>query len=91
MLRLKSGRAAQSSVRIIDAQSSSKTSGTAREAVSFDGGKKVKGRKRYLLVDSLGLLIVMVVSRGRCFGNRRSKSGVGKVNPKMVENETDLA
>ncbi|MGI8639484.1 MAG: IS5 family transposase [Pyrinomonadaceae bacterium] len=60
LLRLKSGRSAQSSVGIIDSQSS-KTVDTAREAVSFDGGKKVKGRKRHLLVDSLGLLIVVVV------------------------------
>ncbi len=59
-MRLKSGRKAQSSVGIIDWQST-KTVDTAREAVSFDGGKKVKGRKRYLLVDSLGLLIMVVV------------------------------
>ncbi|MBN3878426.1 MAG: transposase [Nostoc sp. JL23] len=28
----------------------------------FDGGKKVKGRKRQTLVDSLGLLLKVVVS-----------------------------
>jgi putative transposase len=28
----------------------------------FDGGKKVKGRKRHLLVDTLGLLIAVVVT-----------------------------
>lgn len=58
--RVRSGRKAQSSVGVIDSQST-KTVDTAREAVSFDGGKKVKGRKRHLLVDSLGLLIVVVV------------------------------
>ena len=60
LLRLKSGRAAQSSVGIIDSPSS-KTVDTAREAVSFDGGKKGTGRKRHLLVDSLGLVITVVV------------------------------
>lgn len=30
----------------------------------FDGGKKVKGRKRQTLVDSLGLLLKVVVSEG---------------------------
>jgi putative transposase len=30
--------------------------------VGFDGGKKVKGRKRHLLVDTLGLLIAVVVT-----------------------------
>jgi hypothetical protein len=28
----------------------------------FDSGKKVKGRKRHLLVDTLGLLLVVVVT-----------------------------
>ena len=27
----------------------------------FDAGKKVKGRKRHILVDTLGLLLVVVV------------------------------
>lgn len=60
LVRLKNGRQAQSSVGIIDSQST-KTVDTAREAVSFDGGKKVNGRKRHLLVDSLGLLRIVVV------------------------------
>jgi putative transposase len=30
----------------------------------FDGGKKVKGRKRQTLVDSLGLLLKVIVSEG---------------------------
>lgn len=29
--------------------------------MGYDGGKKVKGRKRHLLVDTLGLIIVLVV------------------------------
>jgi putative transposase len=29
----------------------------------FDGSKKVKGRKRHLLVDTLGLLIVVLITR----------------------------
>jgi transposase len=28
----------------------------------FDGGKKVKGRKRHLLVDTLGLILAVVVT-----------------------------
>ena len=30
--------------------------------VGYDGGKKTKGRKRHLLVDTLGLMMVVVVS-----------------------------
>ena len=32
------------------------------DVYGFDGGKKVKGRKRQTLVDSLGLLLKVVVS-----------------------------
>ena len=30
----------------------------------FDGGKKVKGRKRHILVDTLGLLLKVIVTEG---------------------------
>ena len=36
------------------------------EAVGYDGGKRVKGRKRHLLVDSLGILLVAVVTAANC-------------------------
>ena len=32
------------------------------QAVGCDGGKKVKGRKRHILVDTWGLLMVVVVT-----------------------------
>lgn len=32
------------------------------QEVGIDGNKKIKGRKRHLLVDSLGLLLVVVVT-----------------------------
>ena len=32
------------------------------QAVGFDGGKQVKGRKRHLLVDTLGLVLMVVVT-----------------------------
>ena len=32
------------------------------EGVGYDGGKQIKGRKRHIIVDSLGLLLAVVVS-----------------------------
>jgi len=32
------------------------------KSVGFDANKKIKGRKRHLLVDTLGLMILVVVS-----------------------------
>ena len=58
--RLRIGRAANPSALIIDSQSV-KASTTATEEVGYDAGKKIRGRKRHLLVDSQGNLIDVVV------------------------------
>jgi putative transposase len=60
LVRKRAGKHRQASAAILDSQSV-KTTETAREAVSFDNGKKVKGRKRHILVDTLGLLMVVCV------------------------------
>ncbi|MEP0772676.1 IS5 family transposase [Trichocoleus sp. ST-U1] len=60
-LRTELGRNEQSTVAIADSQSV-KTTGKKGEVYGFDGGKKVKGRKRHLVVDSQGLLIGVLVS-----------------------------
>ncbi len=55
-LRARLGRNPQSSTGIVDSQSA-KTSGVGGEARGYDGGKKVRGRKRHLLVDTEGLVL----------------------------------
>ncbi|MEJ7861625.1 MAG: IS5 family transposase [Pyrinomonadaceae bacterium] len=60
LVRKRAGKHRQASAAILDSQSV-KTTETAREAVSFDNGKKVKGRKRHILVDTLGLLMMVCV------------------------------
>jgi putative transposase len=34
--------------------------------VGYDGGKKIKGRKRHIVVDTLGLLLVVAVTSANC-------------------------
>jgi putative transposase len=55
-LRVRLGRDPQPSAGVVDSQSA-KTTGVGGEARGYDGGKKVRGRKRHLLVDTEGLVL----------------------------------
>lgn len=58
--RRRQGRDKEPSAGCVDSQSvKTITYGASR---GFDGGKKVKGRKRHILVDTLGLLVVVIVT-----------------------------
>ena len=62
-IRTAAGRNPKPSAGIIDSQTV-KTAGPAVD-VGYDGGKKIKRRKRHIVVDVLGLLLtVMVHSAG---------------------------
>ena len=50
------GRDAQRSGGIVDSQAA-KTTGVGGEQRGYDGGKKIRGRKRHLLVDTEGLIL----------------------------------
>ena len=60
-VRVDEERAASPSEAIIDSQSV-KSAAMVSEAVGFDAGKLVKGRKRFLAVDTLGLVLRVLVT-----------------------------
>jgi len=77
LLRVAAGKKAQSSAAILDSQTLRSTPESGDRA-GFDGGKKTKGTKVHIAVDTLGNLLSLIVTpanaqdrdrihaRGRC-------------------------
>lgn len=55
------GRAAQPTAAVVDAQSVKSTLVSSRSLTGFDGGKRIKGIKRTVAVDTCGRLLLVAV------------------------------
>jgi transposase len=60
--RLAQGRTAEPSAGVVDSQSVKAAETVAAVSRGYDAGKKINGRKRHIVVDTLGLLLCVTVT-----------------------------
>jgi transposase len=71
-------RAASPSEAIIDSQSV-KSAAMVTEEVGYDAGKKIKGRKRFMTVDTLGLVLRVLVTSAKMPERAGAKQALKRV------------
>ncbi|MFJ2746375.1 IS5 family transposase [Streptomyces sp. NPDC087440] len=63
-VRESEGRSAEPTAAIIDSQSVKAAACVPAATRGYDGGKKINGRRRHVITDSLGLLLMVLVTAG---------------------------
>ena len=78
-LRTQIGKNENPSAGIIDSQSVTGTVASGQQEAGFDGGKLVNGRKRHIIVDTMGYLIVVVVHAASIVDCKGAKQVIAKL------------
>ncbi len=78
-VRVSQNREPSQKEAILDSQTVETASMISQE-VGYDSGKKIKGRKRHVLVDTLGLVMVVVVTAASVSEQAGAKQVLSKLN-----------
>ncbi|QUF03341.1 IS5 family transposase [Actinosynnema pretiosum subsp. pretiosum] len=78
-VRLKTGRAVAPSAGVIDSQSLRAAPTVGRDSRGWDAAKKVQGRKRHIVVDTMGLLIAVLATPASTHDKRAARSLLRRV------------
>jgi putative transposase len=82
-VRVKAGRKPNPSAGSVDSQSVKSALGGAE--IGIDGGKKVRGRKRHIAVDTMGLLLVVAVTAANVDDARGAEMAFGQMTAEHRE------
>jgi putative transposase len=81
--RVKKGKKAAPTAGIIDSQSA-KASNICQGEIGYDGGKKVKGRKRHIVVDTMGLILTVVIHAANVHDSVAAKEVFRRLSDKYL-------
>jgi putative transposase len=79
-VRIEAGREPTPSAASIDSQTVKSTEQGGEHG--YDGGKKINGRKRHILVDTMGLLLAVVVTTAALDDGAAAASVMSRLDPK---------
>lgn len=79
-LRKADGRKSQPTACVIDAQSVKATL-VSGESRGYDAGKKIKGVKRHIVVDTMGLILAVAIQSASLQDRDGAKKVIGKIKP----------